>query len=72
MTYYMVSGRVAGDGTDFMAHMQFLGVGGRVDVRDGVTTGHVYVPEGDVSRIAAEFLIDVNVTVALAPPERRR
>lgn len=71
MRYYLVSGRVAGDGTEFMEHMQFLGVGGSVDVRDGVATGRVYVPEGDVARVASAFLIDVNVTRALAPPEYR-
>jgi 5-deoxy-D-glucuronate isomerase len=67
----MVTGKVAGDGTEFMEHMKFLGVGGRVDVRDGVATGHVYVPEGQVARVAAEFLIDVKVTRALAPPDQR-
>jgi len=71
MKYYIVSGRVAGDGEDFMAHMKLLRLGGRVDVRDGVATGSVYVSDGDVARAASAFLIDVKVTRALAPPERR-
>jgi hypothetical protein len=69
--YYMVTGRVAGDGTEFMAHMKSLKLGGRVDVRDGVATGSAYVPENLVAPVVEAFLIDVNVTRALAPPERR-
>ena len=68
----MVSGRVAGDGTEFMAHMKSLGIGGRVDVRDGVATGHVYAPEDLVRlKVAEAFLIVVRVTPALAPPDQR-
>lgn len=66
----MVTGRVAGDGAEFMAHMKTLRLGGRVDVRDGVATGSVYVQENQVALAAEGFLIDVRVTRALAPPTR--
>jgi hypothetical protein len=67
----MVTGRAAGDGTEFMAHMTSLRVSGRVDLRDGIATGHVYAPEDLVALVAEAFLIDVKVTPALTPPEQR-